>query len=386
MDQKNKSFDWVLIVSIFLIIIGIAIFLFISNEIGLFKSITNKIISPENKYCDYAKETLKWLDSKRDNNGKYLNSVSCNFETKICNIPNEAGLSGHDAIPAIWARYKYIQKTGDKDEISILKKDIDYYYQQLAEMPVQNHFWNCRLLLEINDKKILNQEYLDKIHKICLTSTYLTTDEIKNVYDGKTDSYIVSSPVEYYDWQNPDKTKNLFLKSDKSIDRNYNFFVTFPSDFVARYKYSQNKNDLDIANTYFNKLLQAYYIDNNNFSTKDKCLLAISSLDLYSVNKDQKYLDWAKIVHKIFYIKEGFTLDGANVECALLNQELIKYDQSYNYKSTQDKLLNFFISRYWDGDSGKIYSNDGGFLGISPGTALFKSLQENALLVNLLCP
>ena len=390
MNQTNKGFDLIQIISIFIIIIGLATLIFVSNKIGLFNNflIGRNLTSTEKKYCTFAKKTLTWLDSKKDNNGKYYSSVDCDFENKTCNSLQKAGLSGHDAIPTIWARYKYVQKTGDKDEITILKKDIDYYYQQLDEMPVQNHYWNCRLLLEINDQKILNQEYLNKVHKLCTTSTYTSSDEVRNVYDEKTKSYInVISQVDYYDWQNPDQNKDLILETDKTIDRNYGFYVSFPSDFVARFKSTQNQNDLNIANTYFNKLLQGYYIDNANFSANDKCLLAISSLDLYSVNKDQKYLNWAKDVYDLYFVDQGPKYEAINIECAFLNRELAKYDSNSKYKSNEEKLLNIFTSKYWDGEgSFRKLSDEGGFFLVEERNIWSKILQQNALMVNLLCP
>ncbi|MDD2482860.1 MAG: hypothetical protein PHE32_03460 [Candidatus Shapirobacteria bacterium] len=390
MDTK-KGFSLLQIVSIFLIVIVSVGFIFIGNKIGLFKkdlSPKNKFTAAEKKYCGYAKKTLTWINSKRDENGKYFGFIDCDFEKKTCNGPQEAGLSGHDAIPAIWARYKYIQKTGDTDEISILKKDIDYYYQQLDKMQVQNNFWNCRLLLEITDQKILSQEYLDKVHKLCTTSTYISSDEVKNIYSEKTKSDInVISQVDYYDWQNPDKTKDLVFKSDQSINQNYKWFVTFPSDFVARYKSSQKQNDLDVANAYFNKLLQGYYLDYVNFSANDKCLLAISSLDLYSVNKEQKYLDWAKDVYSLYFTDQGAKSEGMNLECAFLNRELAKYDNNSKYQSSEEKLLSVFISKYWDGDgSFRKLNGEGGFFLIEERNIWSKSLLQNALLVNLLCP
>jgi uncharacterized protein YyaL (SSP411 family) len=156
---------------------------------------------------------------------------------------------------------------------------------------------------------------------------------------------------------------------------------------VARFKSTQNQNDLNIANTYFNKLLQGYYIDNANFSANDKCLLAISSLDLYSVNKDQKYLNWAKDVYDLYFVDQGPKYEAINIECAFLNRELAKYDSNSKYKSNEEKLLNIFTSKYWDGEgSFRKLSDEGGFFLVEERNIWSKILQQNALMVNLLCP
>ena len=387
----KKNFDLIQIASIFLITIGILILSFVTKKIGLFSnsSKVNKTASVNfDKYCDYAKQTLSWLDSNRDKNGKYFLSIGCDLDAKTCGQTIPAGISGHDAMPTIWSRYNYIQKTGDKSEIDKLKRDIDFYYNQLSKLEVQNNFWNCRLLLNITDQQILSSEYLGKVHKLCLTSTNLDTDDVKGSYSKEKGFYPkVINQVSYLDWQNSQKIKNLYLQTDNQMDHKYKYFITYPSDFVARYKLSKDSEDLNIANVYFNKLLQAYYVDDSHFSDNDRCLLAISSLDLYSVNKDKKYLDWAKEVYNLYFFDQGFHPQGGNIECALLNQELAKYDDNPKYVSTNKKLMDFFISRYWDGkDSFRNVAGDGGFFLIEENFILSKDLRQNALMVNLLCP
>lgn len=391
MDSSNKEFNLIQIFSIFIIIISLAAIIFISNKVGLFK---NFLKNPQSIFttvpkdnCGYSKATLNWLDSKRSKTNKYFISVKCNYKEKKCNIGQESGQSGHNDMPIIWARYKYIQKTGDKDEIAKLKKDIDIYSQQLELMEVQNNFWNCRMLLEMNDEKILGSDYVDKVHQLCLTSSYLGSEDVKNKFDEKTGlNPQVIRTVDYFDWQNLEESRKKYSTIDKNIGGDYSTFVTYPSDFVARYKYNQDKEDLNIANTYFNKLLIESYINSANFSAQDRCLLAISSLDLYSVNQDQKYLDWSKKVHNFYFKDNGVKSEAKNVNCALFNRELGKYDNDSKYQKIQDNLLGDFVSMYWDGGSSpRKFSNEGGFFILNEESATSKNLKENALIVNLLC-
>ena len=389
MNSSKKGFDLIQIVSIFLIIFGLAILVFVASKIGIFNTllVSKNFTDTEKKYCNYAKKTLTWLDSKRDSNGKYFISVSCNPKEKTCNLGESSGQSGHDAMPIIWARYKYIQKTGDTKEISILKKDIDIYFRQLDLMEIQNNFWNCRLLLEMNDEKILGLDYVAKVNKMCLSSSYLSSEDVKNKFDEKTGIYPqVIKPVDYFDWQNLEESQKKYSTIDKNIGGDYSTFVTYPSDFVARYKYNQNKEDLNIANTYFNRLLIESYINSLNFPAQDKCLLAISSLDLYSVNQDQKYLDWAKKVYSFYFNSNGIKTEAMNINCALLNRELGKYDNDPKYQTNHQKLLDAFISKYLDGgNSPRKFSNDGSFFVLNEASAISKDIRQNALIVNLLC-
>ena len=89
----------------------------------------------------------------------------------------------------------------------------------------------------------------------------------------------------------------------------------------------------------------------------------------------------------LYFSNEGVKSEGMNVECAFLNRELAKYDNSPKYKSNEEKLLTVFISKHWDGDDGfRKLSGEGGFFLIESGAISSKSLQQNALMVNLLCP
>ncbi len=397
MNLSNKKIDLVFLLSLLVIIGGIIFLIFIGNKIGLLskqnkvdlKNGNNIVLQTKNsavlqkKYCDYAKKTLDWMDKKSDINGKYFTGVICDPNKKTCDQINKAGLSGHDAVPAIWARYGYIKKTGDKSQIDKLKKDIDLYFNQSKGGPVQNDFWNCKVLLEISDTSVLDNSYIEKINKICQTSTYYGTKEV--VYGE------VVTKIDYPDWKSLNKKNKTDIKLDSNFNGKYRFSVTYPSDFIARYKLSKNKNDLDVANVYFNGLLTNYYVDNGNFSFTDRCLLAISSLDLYSVNKDSRYLDWSKEVYGVFITKDGIKTEAFNPECAFLNRELSKYDNNntFVYQKNEKDIIEKLISKNWDGEGGKnVLINDGGFfdVAIGGGFVYSKNLRQNALMVNLLCP
>jgi hypothetical protein len=370
MNSSGKKIDWLSLISLLVIVGGVCFLIFvgrslIKNETSVLTTQKTGIIdTSEIKYCDYAKNTLEWLDKKRDVNGKYFASVNCDLDKKVCDENIPAGLSGHDAIPAIWARYSYIKKTGDKSQTDQLKKDIDFYYDQTHRMEVQNDFWNCKLLSQLDDKTILDDNYLMEVGMICQTSTYYDNKEVEN---GK-----VINKIDYPDWKSLSKTNPTSLNLDVNFRSKYKSFVTYPSDFVARYKKSKNQADLDVANAYFNGLLTNYYVDNGSFSFADRCLLAISSLDLYSINNDARYLDWAKTVYDDFFTKDGIKTQGANPECGFLNIELAKYDgaNKANYQKKEKDLLETLISNYWDGNGGKnVLTKEEGFFDVGQGLA-----------------
>jgi hypothetical protein len=131
MNSSGKKIDWLSLISLLVIVGGVCFLIFVGRSLiktktGVLTTQKTGIIdTSEIRYCDYAKNTLEWLDKKRDVNGKYFALVNCDLNKKVCDENIPAGLSGHDAIPALWARYSYIKKTGDKSQIDQLKKDID---------------------------------------------------------------------------------------------------------------------------------------------------------------------------------------------------------------------------------------------------------------------
>lgn len=385
MNLSGKKFYLILIFSVLLVLLGIFSWFFINKNGFLNKNVKNnlkiekKLTELEKKYCSYAKKTLDWMDSINNTNGKNYDSVTCDYENKTCNEFLPAGNSGHEYIPNIWARYKYLKKTNDKNQIGKLKKDIDLYFNQSEISAVQNDFWNCKILLELDDNSVLENSYIEKVKKICISSTY---SDFENINEEKINK------DNFANFEKLKKENKIELKLDPNFNDKYRTIVTVPSDLVAKYKINQDKNNLELANTYFNKLLVSYYTDNINFSYTNRCLLAISSLDLYSVNKDKKYLDWAKEVHLMFF-NGGIMYEGFNPECGFLNRELIKYDQNNidNYKKYETDLIKMLINKYYDGDNQKhVLTNQGGFFrNMIRGFTYSKDFRENALMVNLLC-
>lgn len=378
MNESGKKFDWVLWLSLMVIVGGIVFLVFMGSKFGIFDGFFKKSqkiedqnkISIEDKYCDYAKKTLDWMDKKRDNDGKYYFNI------------DGSNKSGYIESLILWARYKYFLKTKDQEQLLIVKKDIDIYLKESELKPIKNYLWNCRVFLEMRDEKILGTDYVEKIDKICKAGKYVDTENVVTDKDGKKNILSLSN----FDWENLTDKDLSSLNQDTVINGAYSLYVTYPSDFVARYKIWNDENDLDVANAYFNKLMVEYKINYTKFSPKDRCLMAVSSLDLFSINKDDEYLKMAMYVY-YNYFGENEILSKAKIpECAFLARELSKYDNSRDYKSNQNKLLDFFIENNWSGndDKNKV-SGEGGFFKFMKDGYLFKPLKENALIINLLC-
>ena len=379
----------VLLVSILLVFLSFRQkFLFQKSFNLIQKNQITTEISPndtQEKYCVYAKKTLDWLDKNRDKNGKYFYEVGCDISQKQCKDYVESGQSGHDAMTMIWARYKYFLKTGEEDQINIIKKDIDIYFKQLDEMKIQNDFWNCKFLTEMYEDKYLGEEYLIKIKKLCDSSIYQTTN---NIYERLNENHtyeIIANDVPYLEKKNINDTLLSQVKEKYNIDEIYGPDCTYyPSDLVARYRKNGNEVDLKSANSYFNELLVQYYLNQNQFAPRYQCTMAISSLDLYLTNKNTRYLNWSKQIYQTYFNNHQIQPEAKVPECAFLNRELSKIDNSLEYDSYNFQFLDYFINNYWDGENGANVSNEEGFFETDNNRS--KVLRENALIVNLLCP
>ena len=231
MNKFGKKFDWVLLLSLVMIVGGVIFLVFMGFKFGLFnkflnkKSVSNnqKLSALETKYCDYAKKTLDWMDKTRTNDGKYALYVECDKEKKECSNLIGTGSSGHNDLPILWARYKYFLKTQDQKQLSIVKKDIDIYFNQLNKSLINNNFWNCRILSDMRDEKVLGTDYIKKLDNLCKTSHYLDTENVVTDNNGQK-KVVVDLP--YLDGgvlSNKDLNK---FKKDKKIDGKYFYYVS----------------------------------------------------------------------------------------------------------------------------------------------------------------
>lgn len=181
MNESGKKIDWVLLLSLVVIVSGIVFLVFMGFKFGLVDNFLNNsakqngISALEAKYCGYAKKTLDWMDKKRLDNVNYPFYVGCNKDSKEC-----VSVVGNDRnggeLSILLARYKYFLKTQDQEQLLIVKKDIDVYFKQSELVPIKNIFWDCRILTEMRDENVLGSEYVRKIDKICQTSQYLDTE------------------------------------------------------------------------------------------------------------------------------------------------------------------------------------------------------------------
>lgn len=176
----------------------------------------------------------------------------------------------------------------------------------------------------------------------------------------------------------------------------------FASDFIARYFWKNNNQDLIRAKMFFSKAVDLWAQASPDAYLEGKCVLGISALDLYQATQNSDYLDFAESFfekEKISSLcleskKEGVsnycydslfeqTTCGIFVHQLSLSTEKQEYENIYS--NLVSNILNnlFNIPEYDTGEESKgscyseatVHGNK---------TYIHKSVRENGLLVGFL--
>ena len=173
--EENRIPKWLVVVAVVLIIL-VAVLVIINFSAGKTGKKNNtarevwvkKTVDPAS--LKIAKANLDWADKNKDDRGLYVMSKMCNFST-----PNECDQSlpsNRSGIPVMWARFNYYLDTGDKQELEILRQDINNYADSNKAKLIQNNNWDCKLMIDLGKSEIFSDEEKNKIEKICFDSLY----------------------------------------------------------------------------------------------------------------------------------------------------------------------------------------------------------------------
>ena len=240
-----------------------------------------------------SKKTLDWLDNQKDERGFYYSSIGCSSDFK-CNNPELAGTSGHEGMPVLWARFKYYQQTKDLNELEKLKIDINNYVKGVETMEVQNDFWNCKLMYELWSSDVFDNDTKENIDKLCWTSTYLDNSDIESFAainkEGKwlrtfTKVKNVAPEITLTD---PSNIEIENLKDDMVL-KHADYYASYISDFVARYEWKNNQDDLSLAKSTFNRVVSAYYSYKTELTSSGMCAFGVSSMRVDNKERRELY-------------------------------------------------------------------------------------------------
>jgi len=300
------------------------------SKVTVVPSVTPKI--QPSIYLPAAKNALAWLEKQKDERGIYYFSRSCSSGTS-CDQINKSGQSGHYGLAAIWGRYKYYSQNRTMADLTIINKDLAAYTDASKIGVVQNDHWNCRLMYELWSDKAFSAEQKQQLEQICWQSLYYHPKDLPTTSESFSYNKAAKRAV----------TAAVVAANEEGLAGMY---APYASDFVARFVWRQNPEDLTQANQYFNKAVAWWNSNKAVIGGENYCLLGVAAVDMAQVTKKTDYLDFAK---DLFNSKKAADKPLSPV-CAVWAKELERLDNNTEYLSYMLKINGFWLKTGQDKD------------------------------------
>lgn len=341
------------------------------------KIVLPPVTTPETtqlKKKEIAEKVLALIDTQKSEKGVYYFGLNCPNRGEFDNC--EGRTDNRVGIRVIWAKFKLLQKEPSSLLAESIKRDLDTYTNKEIVWTIQNDSLNCSLMKELWDSGLFNEEAKGKIDEICWGSGYyhppdlLSKENPKNV--GEVIGEIQDVDVEMAR-QKKFEFLDLLTDNDRASTRE---FGLYPAEFVARYQWKNDINQLKKARYYFNKAIQLYLEDQSSFY--DQCMLGISAVELGNALPKEQYVDFAKTL----VVEETLrTADfDKKVSCLMLTSKLFTATGEKQYKTLSEKILDELILSNLVFDEQKTK----GAFGFSVQGGWLYPVDANSLLIGLL--
>jgi len=326
-------------------------------------------------YSTVARKTLDWIDNQRNDQGWYILERGCDFTKKTCDTVWDNQEGNKDGLIATWARFNFYQQTKDPKDLEIVKSDINRFYEKYPN-GVDNTLWICKITYDMWKSDLFDQTTKDKLEKICFESKIATS---KNLFDEVTSRNNIRNKVA--------ENKNVWESWDgySLLLRGFNAYITTSTDLVYKYLWKNDLSYLDSAKKNFYEA-KAIIDKEPTFSTGDKCLLAMSALDIYEAGKEEKYFfDQAKNLYDTLVLNSDAPRKATTPTCGLLTKRLLKITADEKYLKSLEFFGNVLVKFNYDGGVNVLVS-DNSFYKSDKGLvyAWYKDVVENGLMVELL--
>lgn len=383
---------------IILILMGLVILVLIGEGIYYFKWQRKKRVSegppssttqvfpttltsvPALTNLQIAEKVLSWLETQKNEEGFYNFGVRCELGG-VCQKPDHDGRSGFGVL---WGYFKHYQKTKNPSDMEKIDYLLTLYSDREKMDIIQNIFWNCKWMYEMRQADFFTDKQKEEIENICRRGNYYpaVTEEVE--------SKIEESGLRAADFEEAIREKQSLsqVANKKLSDEQEKYllrFAVYASDFVAKYLWHSNEQDLKEAKGYFFEAVGLWKQAPINKYLDGQCLLGIAAVDLYRGTQEQKYLDFAQNL-----AVEGntpyFLLEKAG--CALLAKDLSVLIQGEKYKKLAADLVKNLINNNFDFTGYSGYANNFGAFYSRENWAdkqnLYYFVRENGLIVGIL--
>lgn len=324
---------------------------------------------------EIAEKVLDCLDGMRDARGAYLHARDCSMSSTC-----EDSEGNNQAGPrVIWAWFKYYQKTGDEKILVAISDDLVTYTTKIPF--IQNNFWNCKLMYELWESGSFSGEQMEEISDICLSSSHnpgLAEKADRAVGGRDVDKPDMSRFLEDLEGQAVEGVVSRIL-----IDVGLDEAAFLTSDYVGRYRFSEDIIDLKRAQFLYNQALDMYVrgrLTDSIGISGETCLLGEASLDLYKTTRDDIYLDFASYFWKTREIK--FFPESS--VCTFFANSFYEVSGEEQFRFERERLLKILIEENFDyKDYNGFFTGDGCFNN-DKSLGIFKFSKENSLIVGSL--
>lgn len=330
-------------------------------------------------YQKLAAGILDWISVQRDSRGLYLVSRSCVAGSNCDQNVMLVNGSAHSGLPAIWARYLF-DSTLTTNLSKELHQNVHDYYYFAKSLYLQNDLWSCKYFYQMSQDNRFSEAEKQQMQEMCFKYTgYVNINNVM-LYIGGPEVNVVHYRLKK---EAPSfsqvKGKLGQLPVDPNVAQHGSETSAYASDFVARYLWAKNPDDLKIAEAYFLETANYYEKSPTSFSQADYCALGNSADDLYRTTKNEDYLSFAKNLVTVRLAKEKVLYSPV---CGLWLKDLYKETQEAQVPPMVQSIANRIVSNDLDiAESGRKIIGDGAYLTPAGdgGNGLLKSVKDNGL-------
>lgn len=344
--------------------------------------------TPEPSNVEIAKTVLDWMESNRDDKGRYPSQVVCgSSEDEVCKR-----IEGYQSGPAvIWARYSHYEVGQDPVDLTKVERDLDVYLDEDIIPTIQIDFWNCRLMQDIYFSDKSTDSVKQKALQLCERSVYnpVLINEFKQDYEEDEGFVDYLEQIKLGEGNIYNSAKKSTPLSDREQDLRY--YSVFIADDLARYRMTGEDYYYERSRFLANQAAKLYLEETSNwefFSNRAKCQLGISLLDLHHESGDVKYMqipiEFGQIAGELSHSIEPGTLAICGEFFTQLNRER-PFSELVSAKYNQLRRMKYEFYDYDHEVFNGFKFNQGAFYTPGYGNDKFDYLiEENSFIIYLL--
>ncbi|MCJ7740603.1 hypothetical protein MUP32_04795 [Candidatus Microgenomates bacterium] len=312
---------------------------------------------------EMAQQIVSWFDKQKNPDGVYYAFQLIDPDNNVTDRikDNRVGTN------VLWAKYLLWTRTKDTNLLTSIRTDLEMETNTTKVDVYAPDFWSCKLLYEIYQDTAIPQDYQDlktKAKELCYRGVYFALQlpvKVKKA-DIEIDVNAELNPIADIDIEKPFKLDpDLDKPSDDynvnmKLERKLRKFSSYVSDYLAKYKFDQIPNNINIAKALFNDLVDTYSsLGGSNNYVKGECVLGVAALDLHDVTKDQKYLNFAT---KLFSANKYNDIPlSEKAACGVFVYNLFSTTKDQQYQTTMKNTATSMLSNY-DPNIGAFFQNE----------------------------